>query len=90
MSDGMYAIITVKIPEPQFQGQTKGKLGNSYVKTVVEELVYTYITQYFIDHPTEFDRIFEKIELSARARLAAVIAKESVIRKNVFTSTVMP
>ena len=90
MSDGLYAIVTVKIPEPQFQWQTKGKLGNSYVKTEVEKVIYNYITDHFNQHPEEFEKIFEKVELSARARLAAVIAKESIIRKNVLAGWVLP
>ncbi len=90
MSDGLYAIVTVKIPEPQFQGQTKGKLGNSYVKTQVYKIIYDYITDHFNAHPEEFEKIFEKVELSARARLAAVIAKESVIRKNVLSGSPLP
>ncbi len=90
MSDGLYAIVTVKIPEPQFQWQTKGKLGNSYVKTQVYKVIYDYITDHFNQHPDEFEKIFEKVELSARARLAAVIAKESVIRKNVLSGSPLP
>lgn len=90
MSDGLYAIVTVKIPEPQFQWQTKGKLGNSYVRTQVYKIIYDYITDHFNQNPDEFEKVFEKVELSARARLAAVIAKESVIRKNVLWSTVLP
>ncbi len=90
MSDGLYAIVTVKIPEPQFQWQTKGKLGNSYVKTQVQKIIYDYITEHFNQHPDEFEKIFEKVELSARARLAAVIAKESIIRKNVLAGGVLP
>ena len=90
MSDGLYAIVTVKIPEPQFQWQTKGKLGNSYVKTQVYKVIYEYITDHFNKHPQEFEKIFEKVELSARARLAAVIAKESVIRKNVLSGSPLP
>lgn len=90
MSDGLYAIVTVKIPEPQFQWQTKGKLGNSYVKTQVYKVMYDYITDHFNKHPEEFEKIFEKVELSARARLAAVIAKESVIRKNVLSGSPLP
>ena len=90
ISDGLYAIVTVKIPEPQFQGQTKGKLGNSYVKTQMDKIMYKYITDFFTAQPGEFDRIFEKIELSARARLAAVIAKESIIRKNVLSGSPLP
>ena len=90
MSDWLYAIVTVKIPEPQFQGQTKWKLGNSYVKTQVQKIIYEYITDFFTKNPDEFEKIFEKIELSARARLAAVIAKESVIRKNVLSGSPLP
>ena len=47
MTDGLYGIITVKIPEPQFEGQTKGRLGNSYVRGAVEELTYNYLKDYF-------------------------------------------
>ncbi len=90
MSDGLYAIVTVKIPEPQFQWQTKGKLGNSYVKTQVQKIIYEYISNYFTENPDEFEKIYEKVELSARARLAAVIAKESIIRKNVLSGSPLP
>ena len=50
MTDGFYAIVTVKIPEPQFEGQTKGKLGNSYVRPEVENIVYDYLKDYFIQN----------------------------------------
>ncbi len=90
MSDGLSAIVTVKIPEPQFQWQTKGRLGNSYVKTEMEKIIYAYISEYFTANPDEFEKIYEKVELSARARLAAVIAKESVIRKNVLSGSPLP
>ena len=74
MTDGLYGIITVKIPEPQFEGQTKGRLGNSYVRGAVEELTYNYLKDYF----------------AARARLAAKFAKETVLRKNVLAGGVLP
>ena len=90
ISDGLNAIVTVKIPEPQFQGQTKGRLGNSYVKTQMDKIIYKYISDIFTAQPEQFDKIFEKIELSARARLAAVIAKESIIRKNVLSGSPLP
>jgi DNA gyrase subunit B len=83
VTDGLYAIVSVKIPEPQFEGQTKGKLGNSYVRTEVEKIVYDYLKDFFEKNEGEFDRIFEKIELAARARLAAKLAKETVLRKNI-------
>lgn len=90
VTDGLYAIVTVKIPEPQFEWQTKGKLWNSYVRPEVERIVYEYLKQYFIDHEDEFDKIFEKIELAARARLAAKFAKETVLRKNILAGGVLP
>ena len=88
--DGLYGIITVKIPEPQFEGQTKGRLGNAYVRGEVETLTYNYLKQFFDENPEEFDKIFEKIDLAARARLAAKFAKETVLRKNVLTGGVLP
>ncbi len=90
VTDGLYGIITVKIPEPQFEGQTKGRLGNSYVRGAVEELTYNYLKEYFANNPEEFDKIFAKIDLAARARLAAKFAKETVLRKNVLAGGVLP
>ena len=89
-TDGLYGIVTVKIPEPQFEGQTKGRLGNSYVRGAVEDLTYEYLKGYFVENPEEFDRIFEKIDLAARARLAAKFAKETVLRKNALSGGVLP
>ena len=90
VTDGLYAIVTVKIPEPQFEGQTKGKLGNSYVRTEVETMVYNYLKNYLTENEDEFNKIFEKIELAARARLAAKFAKETVLRKNILAGGVLP
>ncbi len=90
VTDGLYAIVTVKIPEPQFEWQTKWKLGNSYVRGEVESTVYNYLKNYFIENEGEFDRIFEKVELAARARLAAKFAKETVLRKNILAWGVLP
>ena len=53
MTDGLYGIITVKIPEPQFEGQTKGRLGNSYVRGAVEDMTYDYLKNYFAENPEE-------------------------------------
>ena len=61
MTDGLYGIITVKIPEPQVEGQTKGRLGNSYVRGAVEELTYNYLKDYFAENPEEFDKGAYKI-----------------------------
>jgi len=90
VTDGLYGIITVKIPEPQFEGQTKGRLGNAYVRTEVERITYEYLKDIFEREPEEFDKIFEKIDLAARARLAAKFAKETVLRKNVLSGGVLP
>lgn len=90
ITDGLCAIVTVKIPEPQFQWQTKWKLGNSYVRTQVEKVCYWYLTKYFEENEGEFERIYEKIELAARARMAARVAKETVLRKNVLAGWVLP
>jgi len=90
VTDGLYAIVTVKIPEPQFEGQTKGRLGNSYVRGEVEKIVYEYLKDFFSRNEHEFDKIFEKVELAARARLAAKFAKETVLRKNILAGGVLP
>ncbi|AHB41189.1 hypothetical protein P148_SR1C00001G0394 [candidate division SR1 bacterium RAAC1_SR1_1] len=90
VTDGLYAIVSVKIPEPQFEGQTKGRLGNSYVRKEVEVITYTYLKDFFTANEDEFNKIFEKMELAARARLAAKLAKETVLRKNVLAGGVLP
>ncbi|HMT27626.1 MAG TPA: toprim domain-containing protein, partial [Candidatus Absconditabacterales bacterium] len=90
VADGLYAIVTVKIPEPQFEGQTKGRLGNSYVKKEVEEIMSTYLKDFFSQNESVFMAILEKVNLSARARMAAKLAKETILRKNVFAGGVLP
>lgn len=90
VTDWLYAIVSVKIPEPQFEWQTKWRLGNSYVRGEVEKVVYEYLKDYFINNEWEFDKIFEKVELAARARLAAKFAKETVLRKNILAWWVLP
>lgn len=90
VTDGLYGVITVKIPEPQFEWQTKWRLGNAYVRNEVEKITYNYLKNVFEENSEEFDRIFEKIDLAARARLAAKFAKETVLRKNVLSGGVLP
>jgi len=90
VTDWLYAIVSVKIPEPQFEWQTKGRLWNSYVRKEVETLTYDYLKDFFTNNEEEFNKIFEKIELAARARLAAKFAKETVLRKNVLAGWVLP
>ncbi len=90
VTDWLYAIVTVKIPEPQFEWQTKWRLGNSYVRGEVEDIVYDYLKDFFSKNESEFDKIFEKIDLAARARLAAKFARETVLRKNTLVWWVLP
>ncbi len=88
--EGITAIVSVKLPEPQFEGQTKGKLGNAEVKGQVESLVVEGLTAYLGEHPTEAKRIIEKTLTSARAREAARKARDLVIRKGALDSTSLP
>lgn len=90
ISDGLYGIIHVKIPNPQFEWQTKGKLGNSYVRKATDELTYSFLIKYFSENEKEFDNILEKIKLSAKARMAAKLARETVLRKTVIWAGVLP
>ena len=86
VSDWLYGIIHVKIPNPQFEWQTKWKLGNSYVRKEVEALVYDTLIKYFTENEEEFVRLLEKIKLSAKARMAAKLARETVLRKSVLNA----
>ena len=88
--EGLYAIISVKIPEPQFEWQTKWRLWNSYVKQEVEKIVYNFLKKYFEENEEEFKKIVEKAKLSAKARVAAKLARETVLRKSALSSWVLP
>ena len=81
--EGMTAIISVKIPQPQFEGQTKTKLGNSEVKGLVENLVYEDLSAYLEENPAVAKSILVKVSETARAREAARKAKELIRRKGV-------
>ncbi len=88
--EGLTAIISVKLTSPQFEGQTKSKLGNPEIKGIVESVVSSGLAQYFEEHPGDAKRIIEKVALSARARLAARAARETVIRKGVLEGMTLP
>ncbi len=90
ITDGLYAIVTVKIPEPQFEGQTKGRLGNGYVRKEVETLVYDYMNKIFKQDEGMIAVVIEKIMLSAKARIAAKLARETVMRKSALLGGVLP
>ena len=80
--EGLFCVISVKIPEPQFEGQTKTKLGNSEVTGIVSNIVGNNLKFYLEDHPKEAEKIIEKMSMSKKAREAAKKARELVLRKN--------
>ena len=88
--EGLTAIISVKVSEPQFEGQTKTKLGNSEVNGAVQQAVGEAMNIYLEEHPKEAHQICEKVILAAQARVAARKARESVQRKNVMTGGGLP
>ena len=88
--EGLTAVLSVKVPEPQFEGQTKGKLGNSEVKGIVESIVNEALTAYFDKYPKEVSRILEKTVLAAKAREAARRARELTRRKSFLESAGLP
>ena len=88
--EGISAIISVKLPEAQFEGQTKQKLGNAYIRTLVDSIVNDQLATYFEEHPATAKAILEKAMMANRAREAARKAKESVRRKTGLESGQMP
>jgi len=88
--EGLTAVVSVKLKNPQFEGQTKAKLGNAEVRTIVESVTSQALTFYFDEHPNEARRIVEKCLLSAKARLAARVARETVIRKGALDGMTLP
>lgn len=90
MREGLSAIISVKLPNPQFEGQTKAKLGNPEVRTAVEAIVSESLEIYFEEHPADSSKIIEKVLLAAKARMAARAARDSVIRKGVLEGLALP
>lgn len=88
--EGLTAVISVKVQEPQFEGQTKTKLGNNEVIGAVEVLVGEALNNYLEEHPKEARAIVNKVILAATARHAARKAREMVQRKNILSSTSLP
>ncbi len=88
--EGIAVVISVKLPEPQFEGQTKQKLGNAYIRTLVNNIVSEQLSEYFEEHPADAKIILEKAMMASRAREAARKAKESVRRKTGLESGQMP
>ena len=88
--EGISAVISVKLPEAQFEGQTKQKLGNAYIRTLVDSIVNEQLTEYFEEHPSAAKAILDKAMMANRAREAARKARESVRRKTGLESGQMP
>ena len=88
--EGIIAIISVKLQEAQFEGQTKAKLGNTFIKGLVSNVVYKALTEYFEENPAVAKAILEKATQAARARAAAKKARELVRRKSALESNRMP
>ena len=88
--EGLTAVISIKVAEPQFEGQTKTKLGNSEVAGAVQQAVGEALTYYLEEHPKEAKQICDKVFLAATARIAARKARESVQRKNPMTGGGLP
>ncbi|HMM11550.1 MAG TPA: DNA topoisomerase (ATP-hydrolyzing) subunit B [Bacteroidales bacterium] len=88
--EGLTAIISVKVPEPQFEGQTKTKLGNNEVMGVVDQIVSEHLTNYLEENPKEARTIVNKVILAATARHAARKAREMVQRKSVLSGSGLP
>ena len=88
--EGLTAIISVKVPEPQFEGQTKTKLGNGEVKGLVDKIVYEGILDFLEENPSIGRKVIEKALLAARSRSAAKKARELIRRKSALGSSSLP
>lgn len=90
MREGLTAIVSVKLPDPQFEGQTKAKLGNAEVRGIVEDVVGQGLEFWLEEHPADAGKILEKVLLAAKARMAARAARDAVIRKGVLEGLALP
>jgi DNA gyrase subunit B len=88
--EGLTAIISVKLPDPQFEGQTKGKLGNAEMKNYVEQIFNESFNSFLEEHPKEAEAIIGKCVLSAQARLAARSARATILRKGALEGMTLP
>ena len=88
--EGLTAVLSIKVPEPQFEGQTKTKLGNSDIKGIVDSWLYEFFNTYFEENPSIAKKILNKAIVAYQARNAAKKARELTRRKNVLESAVLP
>ncbi len=90
VAEGLTAIISVKVPEPQFEGQTKDKLGNSEVRGIVDKSVAETLSDFLAEQPKSAKSIIDKCLLASRARMAARSARETIIRKGALEGLTLP
>ncbi len=90
VKEGLICIISARVPEPQFEGQTKGKLGNTYVRPLVQKLTYEKLNKYFEENPIEVKAIVQKALLAAKGREAAKKARDLTRRKDAMTVGTLP
>lgn len=88
--EGLVAIVSVKVVDPQFEGQTKGKLGSSFVRPIVQKLTFEKLTKFFEENPNEAKAIMQKALLAARGREAAKKARELTRKKETFSVGTLP
>ncbi|MCZ6150911.1 DNA topoisomerase (ATP-hydrolyzing) subunit B [Campylobacter ureolyticus] len=88
--EGLIAVVSVKVPEPQFEGQTKGKLGSSYVRPIVQKMVFENLAKYFEENPNEAKAIMAKALMAARGREAAKRARDLTRKKDNFSVGTLP
>jgi DNA gyrase subunit B len=88
--EGLVTVISVKLREPQFEGQTKARLGNPEARTAVESVVNAALKEFLEKRPSEGRRVIEKVLLAAKARMAAKAAKDTVLRKGAFEGLTLP
>lgn len=88
--EGLVCVLSIKVPEPQFEGQTKTKLGNSEVKGIVDSWCFSFFDTYFEENPAIAKKIIQKAEIARQAREAARKARELTRRKTVLESTILP
>ncbi len=90
VAEGLICVVSVRVPEPQFEGQTKGKLGNTYVRPLVQKVTYEKLTKYFEENPIQAKAIVQKALMAARGREAAKKARELTRRKDAMTVGTLP
>ena len=90
VKEGLICVVSARVPEPQFEGQTKGKLGNTYVRPLVQKLTYEKLSKYFEENPIEAKAIVQKALLAAKGREAAKKARDLTRRKDAMTVGTLP